>query len=59
LCFENSHAADAGVDRGGDVVDSVQVPSGDGFGEYLGGVQAGQFGGTQGLPQPLLAVAEV
>jgi len=50
-------AADAGVDDGGDVVNAVQAPPGDGFGEHLAGVQAGQFRSAQGLPQPLLAVA--
>ena len=44
--------AEAGVDDGGDVAGSGQVPFGDRGGEDLGGVQAGQFGGAQGAPQP-------
>ena len=36
----------------GDVAGSGQVPFGDGLGEDAGGVQAGEFGGAQGAPQP-------
>ena len=42
--------AEAGVDDGGHVAGSGQVPFGDRGGEDLGGVQAGQFGGAQGPP---------
>ena len=48
---------DAGVDDGGDVAGSGQVPFGDRVGQDTGGVQAGQFGGAQGAPQPLGLVA--
>ena len=44
--------AQAGIDDGGDVAGSGQVPFGDRVGQDLGGVQAGQFGGAQGPPQP-------
>ena len=44
--------AEAGVDDGRDVAGSGQVPFGDGLGQDAGGVQAGQFGGAQGAPQP-------
>ena len=44
--------ADAGVQDGGDVAGSGQVPFGDRVGQGLGGVQAGEFGGAQGAPQP-------
>ena len=50
-------AADAGVDDGGDVAGSGQVPFGDRVGQDLAGVQAGQFGGAQGPPQPFRLVA--
>jgi hypothetical protein len=43
---------DPGVDDAGHVVGSGQVPFGDGVGEDLSGVQAGQFGAAQGAPQP-------
>ena len=49
--------ADPGVDDGGDVAGSGQVPFGDRVGQDLGGVQAGQFGGAQGPPQPSGLVA--
>jgi hypothetical protein len=49
--------ADAGVQDGGDVAGSGQVPLGDRPGQDLGGVQAGQLGGAQGAPQPLRLVA--
>ena len=49
--------ADAGVEDGGDVAGSGQVPFGDRLGQDTGGVQAGQFGGAQGAPQPLRLVA--
>jgi hypothetical protein len=49
--------AEAGVDDGGDVAGSGQVPFGDGLGQDAGGVQAGQFGAAQGAPQPLGLVA--
>ena len=48
---------DAGVEDGGDVAGSGQVPFGDRVGQDTGGVQAGQFGGAQGAPQPLRLVA--
>ena len=48
---------DAGVEDGGDVAGSGQVPFGDRVGQDAGGVQAGQFGGAQGAPQPLRLVA--
>jgi len=41
---------DAGVQDGGDVAGSDQVPFGDRLGQDTGGVQAGQFGGAQGAP---------
>jgi hypothetical protein len=44
--------AEAGVDDGGQVAGPGQVPFGDRGGQDLGGVQAGQFGGAQGPPQP-------
>jgi hypothetical protein len=40
------------VEDGGDVAGSGQVPVGDRVGQDTGGVQAGQFGGAQGPPQP-------
>jgi hypothetical protein len=40
-------AADAGVDHGGGVTHAHQVPLGDGPGEDLGRVQAGELGGAQ------------
>ena len=45
-------AADAGVDDGGDVAGAGQVPLADRVGQDLPGVQAGEFGGAQGPPQP-------
>ena len=45
-------AADPGVQDGGQVAGSGQVPLGDGLGQDLGWVQAGQFGAAQGAPQP-------
>ena len=48
---------EAGVEDGGDVAGSGQVPFGDRVGQDPGGVQAGQFGGAQGAPQPLRLVA--
>ena len=48
-----AHAvAEAGVDDGGQVAGSGQVRFGDRGGQQLGGVQAGQFGGAHGSPQP-------
>jgi len=44
--------ADPGVQDGGQVAGSGQVPFADRVGEDLGGVQAGQFGGAQGPEQP-------
>ena len=49
--------ADPGVQDGGQVAGSGQVPFADRVGEDLGGVQAGQFGGAQGPPQPSGPVA--
>ena len=49
--------AEAGVQDGADVAGSGQVPFGDRLSENLGGVQAGQFGGAQGPPQPFHLVA--
>jgi hypothetical protein len=49
--------AEAGVDDGGDIAGSGQVPFGDRIGQDTGGVQAGQFGGAQRPPQPLRLVA--
>jgi len=49
--------AEAGVEDGGDVAGSGQVAFGDRDGEELGGVQAGEFGGAQGAPQPFRFVA--
>src|SRR5262249_54543020 len=40
--------AQAGIDDGGDVAGSGQVPFGNRVGQDLGEVQAGQFGGAQG-----------
>ena len=54
-CLETR--ADSGVEDGGDVAGAGQVTFGDGVGEDLGGVQAGQFGGAQGAPQPFRLVA--
>ena len=51
--------AEAGVDDGGQVAGSGQVPFGDRVGQDLAGVQAGQFGGAQGPPQPFRLVAWV
>ena len=42
--------ADAGVQDGGDVAGSGQVPFGDRPGQGLGGVQVGQFDSAQGAP---------
>ena len=47
---------DAGVQDGGDVAGSGQVPLGDRIIEDAGGVQAGELGGAQGPPQPLRLV---
>jgi hypothetical protein len=44
--------ADAGVDDGRDVAGASEISFGDRVGEGLGGVQAGEFGGVQGPPQP-------
>ena len=41
-----------GVDDGGQVAGPGQVPLADRGGQDLAGVQAGQFGGAQGPPQP-------
>ena len=49
--------ADPGVEDGGQVAGSGQVPLADRVGQDLGGVQAGQFGGAQGAPQPSGLVA--
>ena len=49
--------AEAGVEDGGDVAGSGQVPFGDRVGQDLAGVQAGEFGGAQGPPQPFRLVA--
>ena len=49
--------AEAGVEDGADVAGSGQVPFGNRLSENLGGVQAGQFGGAQGPPQPFHLVA--
>ena len=49
--------AEAGVDDGGDVAGSGQVPLADRVGQDLPGVQPGQFGGAQGAPQPFGLVA--
>ena len=49
--------ADPGVDDGGHVAGAGQVPLADRVGQDLAGVQAGQFGGAQGPPQPLGLVA--
>ena len=43
---------DAGVEDGRDVAGAGEVSFGDRVGEDPGGVQAGQFGGAQGPPQP-------
>ena len=43
---------DAGIEDGRDVAGAGQVSFGDGVGKDLGGVQAGEFGGVQGPPQP-------
>ena len=43
---------EAGVDDGSHVAGPGQVPFGDRGGQHLGGIQAGQFGGAQGPPQP-------
>ena len=43
---------DPGVDDAGHVAGPGQVPFGDGLGQDLPGVQAGQFGAAQGAPQP-------
>ena len=51
--------ADPGVEDGGDVAGSGQVPGGDGGADDLGGVQAGQFGGVQGAVQPAGPVGEL
>ena len=49
--------AEAGVDDGGQVAGAGQVPFGDRGAQCVGGVQAGQFGGAQGAPQPSGLVA--
>ena len=49
--------AEAGVQDGGDVTGSGQVPFGDRISQDAGGVQVGQFGGAQRPPQPLRLVA--
>jgi hypothetical protein len=60
-CGERDHRAEAGaqagVEDGGDVAGAGQVPFGDRVGENLGGVQAGEFGGVQGAPQPFRLLA--
>ena len=48
---------DAGVDDGGQVAGSGQVPFADRGGQDVAGVQAGQLRGPQGPPQPLRLVA--
>ena len=54
---EPSAVAEPGVDDGGDIAGAGQVPFGDRVGQDLAGVQAGQFGGAQGAPQPFRLVA--
>ena len=49
--------AEAGVDDGGQVAGSGQVPLGDRGGQELPGVQAGQLGGAHRPPQPSRLVA--
>ena len=49
--------AEAGVDDGGDVAGSGQVPLADRGGQDLAGVQPGEFGGAQGAPEPSGLVA--
>jgi hypothetical protein len=49
--------AEAGVNDSRDVAGPGQVPLGDSLGQDTGGVQAGQFGGAQGAPQPAGLVA--
>jgi hypothetical protein len=44
--------ADPGIEDGGDVAGSGQVPGCDGGADDLGRVQAGEFGGVQGAEQP-------
>ena len=51
--------ADPGVQDGGDVAGSGQVPGGDGGADDVGGVQAGQFGGVQRTEQPPGPVGEL
>jgi hypothetical protein len=46
------------ADDGGQVAGAGQVPFGDRGGQDLSGVQAGQFGGAQGPPQPPRLVAK-
>ena len=53
-----SAVAEAGIEDGGDVAGSGQVPFGDGVGQDAGEVQGGQFGGAQGAPQPCDLVAK-
>ena len=48
---------DAGVQDGGDVMGSGQIPFSDRVGQDSGGIEAGQFGAAQGAPQPLRLVA--
>ena len=50
--------AQAGIDDGGQVAGSGQVPFGDRGRQYPGDVQSGQFGGSQGPPQPPCLVAQ-
>jgi hypothetical protein len=50
--------AQAGIDDGGQVAGSGQVPFGDRGRQYPGNVQSGQFGGTQGPSQPPCLVAQ-
>jgi len=51
--------ADPGVQDGGNVAGSGQVPGGDSGTDDVGGVQAGQFGGVQRTEQPLGQVGEL
>ena len=50
-------AAEPGVDDGGHVAGPGQVPLADRSGQHLGEVQAGEFGGAHGPPQPFRPVA--
>jgi hypothetical protein len=49
---------DTGVEDAGHVSCSDQVPFGDGSGQYLPGILAGQLSGVQGPPQPFRLMAE-